>query len=89
MSQDTADELNGRFTALQIIGANIENILRDSILTDKQALQFTQNISENMELVADIAQQQLIQLRDINNNTSMLRETNQRLRTIELYTSRL
>ena len=89
MSQDTADELNGRFTALQITGANIENILRESILTDKQSLQFTQNISENMALVADISQQQLIQLREINTNTSLLRETNQRLKTIELNTSRL
>ena len=89
MSQDTADELNGRFTALQITGANIEMQLGAQIELDKQALALSQALGENIELATQIASQQLQELRAINNNTAQLAETNIRLKNIQDNTSRL
>lgn len=82
MSQDTADELNGRFTALQISGANIDTKLG-------QALLFSQDIANNIELATQIAQNQLNELRNIARNTALLQETNTRLKQIQDNTARL
>ena len=89
MSQDTADELNGRFTALQISGANIEMQLGAQIELDKQALTLSQAIGESIELATQIATQQLQELRDISQNTALLAETNTRLKAIQDNTARL
>ena len=89
MSQDTADELNGRFTALQISGANIEVKLGEQLQLDKEALLLSQSIRDNIELSTQIASQQLQELRTISKNTSLLEETNRKLKTIEEHTSRL
>ena len=89
MSQDTADELNGRFTALQISGANIEYRLGEQIEIDKQALLFSQQISENIELATQIANNQLNELRQISKNTQLLEDTNRELKQIKEHTSRL
>ncbi len=89
MSQDTADELNGRFTALQISGANIEVQLGQQLQLDKEALLLSQSIRDNIELSTQIATQQLQELRTISKNTSLLEETNRKLKTIEEHTSRL
>ncbi len=89
MSQDTADELNGRFTALQISGANIEYKLGEQITIDKQALLLSQQIGENVELATQIAQNQLNELRQISKNTQLLEDTNRELKLIKEYTSRL
>lgn len=89
MSQDTADELNGRFTALQISGANIEMQLGTQIELDKQALNLSNVISENITLAVQIATQQLQELRAINDNTAQLAETNMRLKNIQEHTARL
>lgn len=96
LSQDTAEELNGRFTALQISGANIEAQQR---VAEEQRLLLTQ---QNIELIAhsraiadqvavstQIAQNQLNELRDINANTAVIRSLDDRLRNIEMYTSKL
>ena len=40
-------------------------------------------------MVAGIAENQLLELRDIATNTAMLKETNEYLRKIKEYTSRL
>lgn len=89
MSQDTADELNGRFTALQISGANLELRLGEQIELDKQALTLSQAIENNIELATQIATQQLQELREINQNTALLVETNKQLKAIQDNTSRL
>lgn len=96
LSQDTAEELNGRFTALQISGANIESQQR---VAEEQRLLLSQ---QNIELIAhsraiadqvavstQIAQNQLNELRDINANTAVIRSLDDRLRNIEMYTSKL
>lgn len=89
MSQDTANELNGRFTALQISGANIEFKLGEQIELDKKALTLSQAINDNIELATQIATQQLQELRLISQNTSLLAETNIRLKAIQDHTSRI
>lgn len=89
MSQDTGDELNGRFTALQISGANIEATLRQQMQIDTEALQLSKTISEDISLMTGIANAQLQELKDISRNTSLLEETNTRLKRIEDNTARL
>lgn len=89
MSQDTGDELNGRFTALQISGANIEATLRQQMQIDTEALQLSKTISEDISLMTGIANAQLQELKDISRNTSLLEETNNRLKRIEDNTARL
>ncbi|MCM1361760.1 MAG: hypothetical protein NC235_07645 [Clostridiales bacterium] len=96
MSQDTADELNARFTALQIEGANvvvaaqgIQQAITEMLSYDKIKQTLIQGMADNCVLVAQIAQNQLDQLRIIADNTAELQDTNRRLRAIEQYTSRL
>lgn len=89
MSQDTADELNGRFTALQISGANIDSKLGEQLQLDKEALTLSQSIRDNIELAAQIASQQLQELRIISANTAMLEQTNRHLKSIQDHTARL
>jgi hypothetical protein len=89
MSQDTADELNGRFTALQISGANIDATLREQLQTNKEGLSLVNTIQENVELMAQIATSQLQELRMISQNTALLNDTNNMLKSIKDNTSRL
>lgn len=96
MSQDTADELNARFTALQIEGANVvvaaQGIQTSLVeLTEGERLRqsIMQAISDNCLLATQIAQSQLEQLRSIAGNTAALQETNRKLKLIEQYTSKL
>lgn len=96
MSQDTADELNARFTALQIEGANvvvaaqgIQGTLAEMSVADRLKQTIMQNISDNVALVSMIAQNQLDQLRTIADNTALLQDTNKRLKAIEQNTALL
>ncbi len=89
MSQDTADELNGRFTALQISGANIDATLREQLQINKEGLLLANTIQENVELMAQIATSQLQELRMISQNTALLNDTNNMLKSIKDNTSRL
>lgn len=89
MSQDTADELNGRFTALQISGANIDATLREQLQINKEGLLLANTIQENIELMAQIATSQLQELRMISQNTALLNDTNNMLKSIKDNTSRL
>jgi len=79
MSQDTGDELNGRFTALQVSGVNIENLLG-------QLVGASFNVDANLNIAAikltemrDIALDSYWQLTDISKNTKPLLEMNDRL----------
>ncbi|MGM9810957.1 MAG: hypothetical protein ACI30J_08860 [Paludibacteraceae bacterium] len=96
MSQDTADELNARFTALQITGANIDATVQGmsqqvSEMSAGERIKTTllQTLQENSLLGVQIAQNQLDQLRIIADNTGLLTETNRRLHAIEQHTSKL
>ena len=89
MDQDTAGELNGRFTALQISGANIDSKLGEQLQLDKEALTLSQSIRDNIELATQIASQQLQELRIISANTAMLEQTNRHLKSIQDHTARL
>ena len=90
MSQDTADELNGRFTALQLSNESIKTILDshtpliETIMADTSqirssiALQ-TQYITE----IADIQRESNDHLSAISKNTYQLYQMNERLDKIE------
>lgn len=89
MSQESADELNGRFTAIQIDTSNIKSLC-DSILINTQFITNTivamrQNIDEikNLSLLA------LDYLESISKNTYELYEMNDRLGKIEQNTRNL
>ncbi len=96
MSQDSADELNARFTALQIEGAEVVSaaqtilgLLTASGATEAQKISLLESISQQSILSAQIAQNQLDELRTIAEHTSALAETNRRLKAIETNTDRL
>lgn len=90
MSQDTADELNGRFTALQISGANIQmsamNIdtnVGEIVRQNNSLLSNAMMISDQVSIVTQIAQSQLNELRIIGENTQMLHSVNKYLKSID------
>ncbi len=96
MSQDTADELNARFTALQITGANMDASMQtmsqaiiEMNVSDKLKMTILQTLQENIIMGVQTAQNELDQLRIIADNTGMLSETNRRLKSIEQHTSKL
>lgn len=96
MSQDTADELNARFTALQIEGANvvtatqeIQSLIANMEANDYQKVNIMQSIQQRFEYAIDAAIQQIDQLRIIATNTEVLNETNLRLKNIQLKVEQL
>lgn len=96
MSQDTADELNARFTALQITGANMDATMQTMSqavielgVSDKLKMTILQTLQENIIMGVQTAQNQLDELRIIADNTGMLNETNRRLKAIEQHTAKL
>ncbi len=96
MSQDTAEELNARFTALQMEGANIQ-MLAERMQVNVEDIQrmtlllvtYNERIMGDVNLGIQIAQDQLMQLEIISQNTSVLEETNRRLKAIEINTDRI
>lgn len=86
---DQADELTARATALQISGANIDATLREQLQTNKEGLSLVNTIQENVELMVQIATSQLQELRMISQNTALLNDTNNMLKSIKDNTSRL
>ncbi|MBO4550139.1 MAG: hypothetical protein J5733_05355, partial [Bacteroidaceae bacterium] len=96
MSQDTADELNARFTALQIEGANVvtaTNDLRDGVSLlqgslDRQIL-FVQEISRFQQLAYDQAQERIDVIRAISENVQTIVANTGRLKQIEINTNEL
>ena len=82
MSQDVANELNGRFAALQIAG---ENILLETrgIHTD------TTGIATSMEALQGLALISMGHLEDIAKHTSVLPDMSERIINIEKYSKQL
>lgn len=96
MTQDQADTLTARFTALQIEGANISQAAQALVLavTDlgadsKLNVQSLQQMMYNSSIAIQVAQEQLDQLQVIADNTALLKDTNDRLKAIAQNTSRL
>ncbi len=96
MSQDTADELNARFTALQIEGANVvssaqimQTMLEDITNNDRLRLASIQNMASNVDIGVTIQQNILDQTRMIAEAVDSIKEDTVRLRTIEQNTDRL
>lgn len=96
MTQDQADTLTARFTALQIEGANMSAAMQQvAVITSEAATDLklaatnTQALLYNSNISVQIAQEQLEQLEAIAGNTAMLAETNNRLKSIEQHTSKL
>lgn len=72
MSQDTAEELNGRFTALQMSGAAIAEIA-DAMRADLVALRANSSaVNDNVSFILSVQQAQLDELERISANTSNL-----------------
>lgn len=82
MSEDTANELNGRFTALQMSNEQIN-------VSAKEILVQATEVRENMEALQSIGLQSLNHLEAIARNTNELYEMNERLARIESNTSNI
>lgn len=96
MTQDTADALNARFTALQIEGANVVEAAQSLVTTvselgadSKLQVASLQTLMYNSGIALQVAQEQLDQLQVIADNTALLADTNDRLKAIQQNTSRL
>lgn len=89
MSQDTADELNGRFTSLQMSGASIDAKMQMQVDGTNSLITQAQGIKDSVTLMVQIATNSLEELRQINTNTALLSETNQRLKQIQMNTEKL
>lgn len=96
MSQDTADELNGRFTALQISGAGIQMSAQGIATSVEDIARINMGIqggvtelANNSSVALQIAQNQLNELRIIADNTKMLADTNKLLKEVKDNTARL
>lgn len=96
MTQDQADTLTARFTAVQMEMANVSantqamagvvSIVGEDI---KLGVASIQSLLYNSNIALQIAQDQLDQMQIIADNTAMLAETNTRLKAIEQNTGRL
>ena len=96
MTQDQADTLTARFTAVQIEMSNVSAATRvmAEVVTGvgediKSGLASIQSLLYNSNIALQIAQDQLDHLQVIAENTAMLAETNTRLKAIEQNTDRL
>lgn len=96
MSQDTANELNGRFSALQMSGVNLE---QSSLIRNEQlsAIGFdTSQMRANLSLlnfsideIREINRVSMNHLYKIEKNTALLRDTNSLLAKVATNTARL
>ena len=96
MTQDQADTLTARFTAVQMEMANVSantqamagvvSIVGEDI---KLGVASIQSLLYNSNIALQMAQDQLDQMQIIADNTAMLAETNTRLKAIEQNTGRL
>jgi hypothetical protein len=89
MSQDTGNALEGRFTALQMISANIERSIT-LIQPDISVIRVNSQITaESLKESRNIALESMNHLADINKNTKQLYDTNEKLDKIIKNTSGL
>ena len=96
MIQDQADELNARFTALQIEGANVvtetqfmRGLLEGIAENDRLRLASIQSMASNIDIGVTIQQNILDQVRIIAETAANIKEDTARLRAIEQNTDKL
>lgn len=96
MTQDQADTLTARFTAVQIEMSNVSAATQAmagvvSLVSEdvKLGVAGIQSLLYNSNIALQMAQDQLDHLQVIADNTAMLAETNARLKAIETNTGRL
>ena len=89
MSQDTADELNGRFTALQMSNEIIEVTTSDINDTLRQVAARNATITATVDEIRGLILVMVDHLETIRRHTANLNEMNERLGKIEKYTSRI
>lgn len=96
MTQDQADTLTARFTAVQIEMSNVSaatqamaGVVAGVSEDIKLGVAGIQSLLYNSNIALQMAQDQLDHLQVIADNTAMLTETNNRLRAIEQNTGRL
>lgn len=83
MSQDSADELNGRFTAIQIDTSNIKSLCDSMLVNSQHLINITVSIKEHTNEIRNISLSALDHLETISRNTHELYEMNERLGKIE------
>lgn len=89
MSQDTADELNGRFTALQMSNEVIKVSTSDINDTLRQVAARNATITATVDEIRGLILIMVDHLETIRRHTANLNEMNERLGKIEKYTSRI
>ena len=89
MSQDTADELNGRFSSFQLSNEEIRNTANLIYFNLVSMKGTTDNSNGILSELKNLHIMSITRLDDINKNTKQLYEMNQRLGNIEKNTSNL
>lgn len=89
MSQDSADELNGRFTALQMAGEAIKTTTADINELLKAAAARSAVTASAVDEIRGLTLLAVDHLEAIRKHTANLQEMNERLGKIEKYTSRI
>lgn len=89
MSQDSADELNGRFTAMQIDTSNIKSLCDSIHVNTQHLINGLVAVKEHTDEIKNIALSSLDYLETISRNTHELYEMNERLGKIEQNTRNL
>lgn len=82
MTQDTAEELNGRFTALQMSGASIDLKMDSVVAGIHSIIGANSGMADSIALAVGIANDQLNVLEDIRNHTARLASMERSLNTI-------
>ena len=89
MTQESANELNGRFTALQMYGADIRTHIAEMSVTVVAANETLTNLRGQVQESIALQNVALEHLSAIEKNTRQLYQMNERLNNIERNTSRL
>lgn len=89
MNQDSADELNGRFTALQMAGEAIKTTIADINELLKAAATRSAVTASAVDEIRGLTLLAVDHLDAIRKHTANLQEMNERLGKIEKYTSRI
>ncbi|MCQ2349112.1 MAG: DUF4407 domain-containing protein [Paludibacteraceae bacterium] len=83
MTQDTAEELNGRFTALQMSGASIDLKLDKTNQALSSLSATASSVADGIALLSIMASNQLTALEEIRDNTAKLNSMDRTLRTMQ------
>lgn len=88
-SQDSVDELNGRFTAIQMDASSIRETLSGVALQITAMAATSSAVRQNTDEIRNLSLTAVDYLQSIQKSNSQLYEINERLGKIEKYTSRI